>query len=159
MWLIGAYFVWIICMWLCCPLSFFEKSFAIIYCILCLCDLLQTLTFPIIYEHSLSRSFLIATLYYEVGHPTQNICECNAKSYSRRCILSKKKQFVFLLWFSFRRSFFVCFLSNVLMYTCFHSNWFHIETWKWCIEKDKTPEGVYLLKVTNKDTGIIKSCS
>ena len=143
MWLIGAYFVWIICMWLRCALSFFEKSFAIIYCILCLCDLLQALTFPIIYEHSLSRSFLIATLYYEVGHPTQNICECNAKSYSRRCILSKKKQFVFLLWFSFRRSFFVCFLS----------------TWKWCIEKDKTPEGVYLLKVTNKDTGIIESCS
>ena len=63
-----------------------------------------------------------------------------------------------LLWFSFRRSFFVCFPSNVLMYTCFHSNWFHIETWKWCIEKDKTPEGVYLLKVTNKDTGIIESC-
>ena len=99
MWLIGAYFVWIICMWLRCALSFFEKSFAIIYCILCLCDLLQTLTFPIIYEHSLSRSFLIATLYYEVGHPTQNICECNAKSYSRRCILSKKNSLFFFYGF------------------------------------------------------------
>ena len=109
MWLIGAYFVWIICMWLRCALPFFEKSFAIIYCILCLCDLLQTLTFPIIYEHSLSRSFLIATLYYEVGHPTQNICECNAKSYSRRCILSKKKTVCFSSMVFFPALFFCLF--------------------------------------------------
>ena len=53
-------------------------------------------------------------------------------------ILCNKIICFFSLWFSFRRLFFVCFFSNVLM---------------------QTPEAVYLLKVRNKDTtGIIENC-
>ena len=54
----------------------------------------------------------------------------------------------------FQSSFFICFFSNLLIQSDY------MLQQKWCIEKDKTPEAVYLLKVTNNDTtGIIESCS
>ena len=46
-----------------------------------------------------------------------------------------------------------------LIFYLFHlkcSDWIYVKT-KWCIEKDKTPEAVHLLKVSNKDTtGLFK---
>ena len=64
-------------------------------------------------------------------------------------------------YFSIKLFCFSSFHSSAhLMHTCAHPDWLYIETWKWCIEKDKTPEAAYLLKVSNKDsTGIIESCS
>ena len=38
-----------------------------------------------------------------------------------------KKWFVFVLWFSYQRSFFVCFLSNILIHTSVHANWLYID--------------------------------
>ena len=50
------------------------------------------------------------------------------KSFQRIAYFPIKK-FVFLLWFFFQCWFFVCFFSNVLMNTCFHSQWLYFETW------------------------------
>ena len=81
------------------------------------------------------------------------------KSYLRRCILFNK---------------IVCFSSMVffpaLIFCLFLLKWSDaglyslplviFEPQKWCIEKDKTPEAAYLLKVSNNDTtGIVESYS
>ena len=81
------------------------------------------------------------------------------KSNLRCCILFSKVVFFFFYGFlSGAQCLFVS--SQMLIHTCVHTHWLYFETQKWCIEKDKTPEAVCLLKVSNKDTtGIIESCS
>ena len=71
----------------------------------CFCGLSQTPTFQIIYKHPLSRSILFLRLdiplYKIFTNAIQNITWDVADFWI--------KQFVFLLWFSFQRSFFICF--------------------------------------------------
>ena len=52
------------------------------------------------------------------------------------------------------------FFSQMFWYTHVFTLTDYITKRKWCIEKDKTPEDVFLLKDSNMDTtGIIESCS
>ena len=60
------------------------------------------------------------------------------------------KQIVFLLWFSYQRSFFVCFLSNVPMHTCVHSHWLCFETKNDVLKKTKLPKLYICLKLAIK---------
>ena len=70
-----------------------------------------------------------------------------------------KSNCLFLFYGFSTSAHFLFFFSNVMMRTCVNSDWLHIEQ-KWCIEKDKTPKAVFLIKVSNKGVkGIIWNCS
>ena len=94
----------------------------------CFCGLSQIPNFQII-SWSPRNTMRLDIPRYKI------IYDFNKKSYLRLYILSNK-----IVCFSsmvfFPALIFICFFSNVLMHTCVHYYWL----WKWCIEKDKTPE-------------------
>ena len=144
-------------------LHFPDRVFGTVY-VLILEQLLmpKILYFGACHKRPLFRSFTNTFLmisFLEVGYPILwNIYECNTKSYLRRCILLCYVMHVFLLWFSFQRSFLFVF-SHMFWYTLKFIRTDCILKHKWCIEKDEASRAVYLLKVSNRDTtGIIESC-
>ena len=101
-----------------------------------------------LFLHSVQNPISKSFLFLRLDIPHYKILRLQCRISPKTLHTFKQNSFLFFYVF------FPVLIFYLFRLKCY--DWIYVKT-KWCIEKDKTPEAVHLLKVSNKDTtGLLK---